>query len=111
MGPQLSKQPPPLLSWLHGPAAVPDGGAFYAGSFAYGMFMNPLIAAAMAACLRLAGGGAFDHGLDACDRIAIAYNDEVETLPTQRAPFPAFQETPSRQADLATVKNAVATLP
>jgi hypothetical protein len=73
--------------------------------------MDPLIAAAMAACLRLSNGGTFDNGLEDCEKIAVAYNDQAEDLPTQRAPFPAFQNTPSHQADLDTVKNAAAKLP
>jgi hypothetical protein len=72
--------------------------------------MNPVIAAAMAACLQHMSGGAWEHDFEDCDRIVIEYNAEVETLPAAPAVVPAYSEMRSRQQDLDTVRGAAATL-
>ena len=72
--------------------------------------MNPAIAAAMAACLQHMTGGTCDRDLQDCDRITIEYNQEVDTLTTTPATFPAYAEQHSRQQDIDTVRNAAATL-
>lgn len=72
--------------------------------------MNPLIAAAMAACLRHISGGVYEKDFSDCERVTIEYNMEVESL-TQTLPTIAhFHETPSRQEDAATVARAAAML-
>lgn len=70
--------------------------------------MNPAIAAAMAACLRHMSGGAYEPGFEACDRIAVEYNAEVETLTATPAAMPAYSEVHSRQQDIDTVNGAAA---
>jgi len=72
--------------------------------------MNPIIAAAMAACLHHMSGGAYEEGFSACDRITIEYNMEVESLIQTPANFPRFHEEPSRQDDAAAVARAAAML-
>ena len=72
--------------------------------------MNPAIAAAMAACLQHMSGGAWERDFEDCDRIAIEYNQEVETLTETPAMVPAYSEMRSRQQDLDAVRGAAATL-
>jgi len=72
--------------------------------------MNPVIAAAMAACLQHMAGGTYDRDFQDCDRITIEYNQEVETLTAAQAPMPVFSEQHSRQQDIDIVKGAAATL-
>jgi hypothetical protein len=72
--------------------------------------MNPVIAAAMAACLRHISGGTYDHDFQDCDRITIEYNAEVETLTATQSSIPNFSEGYSRQQDIDTVKGAAAAL-
>ncbi|HEX4272824.1 MAG TPA: hypothetical protein VHZ32_15635 [Rhizomicrobium sp.] len=72
--------------------------------------MNPVIAAAMAACLQHMSSGAYDRDFQDCDRITIEYNQEVETLTATPASSPAFSEEHSRQQDIDLVKGAAATL-
>lgn len=72
--------------------------------------MNPIIAAAMAACLRHISGGSYDQDFQDCDRITIEYNAEVETLTATPASMPSYSENPSRQQDIDTVKTAADTL-
>ena len=72
--------------------------------------MNPVIAAAMAACLQHMSGGAYDHDFQDCDRITVEYNQEVETLTATPASLPVYSEEHSRQQDIDTVKGAAATL-
>ncbi len=72
--------------------------------------MNPVIAAAMAACLQHMTSGAYDRDFQDCDRITIEYNQEVETLTAAPAAMPAYSEVHSRQQDIDTVKGAAATL-
>ena len=73
--------------------------------------MNPLIAAAMAACLRHMGGGVYEQGFSDCDKITVEYNMEVESLTQTPVTISQFREEPSRQADAAAVARAAATLP
>lgn len=73
--------------------------------------MNPLIAAAMAACLRHMSGGAYEKDFLECDKIVVEYNMEVESLARIPADFPQFHQEPSRQDDAAAVARAAATLP
>ncbi len=72
--------------------------------------MNPVIAAAMAACLQHMTGGSYDRDFQDCDRITIEYNQEVESLTAAPATAPAFAEVHSRQQDIDIVKGAAATL-
>ena len=72
--------------------------------------MNPVIAAAMAACLQHMAGGTYERDFQDCDRITIEYNQEVETLTATQAPMPVFSEQHSRQQDIDIVKGAAATL-
>jgi hypothetical protein len=72
--------------------------------------MNPLIAAAMAACLHHMSGGFYEKDFAACDRITVEYNMEVESLTQTPASFPQFREEPSRQDDAAIVARAAAML-
>lgn len=72
--------------------------------------MNPVIAAAMAACLQHMSGGAWEHDFEDCDRIAIEYNQAVETLTGTPAMMPIYSELRSRQQDIDTVQGAAATL-
>ena len=72
--------------------------------------MNPVIAAAMSACLRHISGGTYDPDFQDCDRITIEYNAEVETLTATQASIPNFSESHSRQQDIDIVKGAAATL-
>jgi hypothetical protein len=80
------------------------------GSPSKGLSMNPVIAAAMAACLQHMTGGAYERDFQDCDRITIEYNQEVETLTATQASMPAYSEAHSRQQDIDTVKGAAATL-
>jgi hypothetical protein len=73
--------------------------------------MNPLIAAAMAACLRNMSGGAYDQDFRDCEKITVQYNMEVESLAAAPAAISAVEGEHSRQADLGIVKGAAATLP
>ena len=68
--------------------------------------MNPMIAAAMAACLQHMSGGAWERDFEDCDRITIEYNQEVETLTATPAAIPAHSEAHSRQQDLDAVRGA-----
>jgi hypothetical protein len=72
--------------------------------------MNPIIAAAMAACLQHITGGTYDRDFQDCDRITIEYNREVETMTAAPVAMPAYAEEHSRQQDIDTVRNAAATL-
>jgi hypothetical protein len=72
--------------------------------------MNPVIAAAMAACLQHMTGGGYERDFQDCDRITIEYNRQVETLTATPAALPAFSEQHSRQQDIDIVKGAAATL-
>jgi hypothetical protein len=72
--------------------------------------MNPVIAAAMTACLQHMTGGIYDRDFQDCDRITIEYNQEVETLTATPAAMPAYSEAHSRQRDIDIVRNAAATL-
>ena len=72
--------------------------------------MNPVIAAAMAACLQHMSGGAWERDFQACDRISIEYNQEVESLTASPAAMPGFSESHSRQQDIDTVNGAAAAL-
>lgn len=72
--------------------------------------MDPVIAAAMAACLQHMSGGAWERDFEDCDRIAIEYNRQVETLTGTPAMVPVYSEVRSRQQDIDTVKAAAATL-
>lgn len=72
--------------------------------------MNPVIAAAMAACLQHMTGGSYDRDFQDCDRITIEYNQQVETLTATQAAMPSYAEVHSRQQDIDTVKNAAAIL-
>ena len=54
--------------------------------------MNPVIAAAMAACLQHMSGGAYERDFEDCDRIVIEYNQEVETLTATPAAMPVFSD-------------------
>jgi hypothetical protein len=72
--------------------------------------MNPVIAAAMAACLQHMTGGSYDRDFQDCDRITIEYNQEAETLTATPAAVPAYSEVHSRQQDIDTVKGAAAAL-
>ena len=73
--------------------------------------MNPIIAAAMAACLQHMQGGAYERGFEDCDKITVEYNMEVETLTAAPGSIPAFQPERTRQGDIDAVKSAAATLP
>jgi hypothetical protein len=73
--------------------------------------MNPIIAAAMAACLQHMQGGAYERDFEDCDKITVEYNLEVETLTAMPDSIPAFQPEHTRQDDIDTVKSAAATLP
>ena len=73
--------------------------------------MNPLIAAAMAACLRHVSGGVYEKDFADCDRITVEYNMEVESLTQSPAAIPQFREAISLQDDIAAVARAAATLP
>ena len=72
--------------------------------------MNPVIAAAMAACLQHMTGGTYDRDFQDCDRITIEYNQEAVTLTATPAAMPAYSEAHSRQRDIDIVRNAAATL-
>jgi hypothetical protein len=72
--------------------------------------MNPVMAAAMAACLQHMAGGTYERDFRDCDRITIQYNREVETLTATQAPMPVFSEQHSRQQDIDIVRGAAATL-
>ena len=72
--------------------------------------MNPVIAAAMAACLQHMTGGSYDRDFQDCDRITIDYNQEVEGLTAAPDTVPAYAEVHTRQQDIDIVKGAAATL-
>jgi hypothetical protein len=72
--------------------------------------MNPLIAAAMAACLHHMSGGAYEKDFLGCDKITVEYNMEVESLAQVPPTIPPFREEPSRQDDAAIVARAAAAL-
>ena len=72
--------------------------------------MNPVIAAAMAACLQHVTGGAYDPDFQDCERITIEYNREVETLTAAGASIPAVSQEHSRQQDIDIVRSAATTL-
>jgi hypothetical protein len=73
--------------------------------------MNPLIAAAMAACLHHMSGGAYEKDFEACDKITVEYNMEFESLTQAPVSFPQFHEETSRQGDAAVVARAAAMFP
>jgi hypothetical protein len=72
--------------------------------------MNPVIAAAMAACLQHMTGGSYDRDFQDCDRITVEYNQEVESLTAMPAAEPAYAEVHTRQQDIDIVKGAAAAL-
>jgi phosphoribosylcarboxyaminoimidazole (NCAIR) mutase len=73
--------------------------------------MNPLIAAAMAACLNHMSGGTYEKDFVDCDKITVEYNMEVESLTQTPATISQFHEERSRQDDAAVVARAGAILP
>ncbi len=73
--------------------------------------MNPLLAAAMAACLHHMSGGTYEKDFAACDKITVEYNMEVENLTQTPVNFPQFHEEPSPQGDAAIVARAAAMFP
>lgn len=72
--------------------------------------MNPIIAAAMAACLQHMSAGTYEKGFEPCDKITIEYNAEVESLTQTPSVISQFHEVRSRQDDAADVARAAALL-
>lgn len=73
--------------------------------------VNPLIAAAMAACLQHMSGGIYEKDFQDCDKITVEYNMEVESLTQTPTVISQYHEQRSRQDDAATVARAAAMLP
>jgi len=72
--------------------------------------MNPVIAAAMAACLQHMSAGMYEKDFEACEQITVEYNMQVESMPRAPASFPQYHEAQSRADDAAAVARAASML-